>query len=175
MEYQRQKPLLEAKLRAIRGQINKVTAQSFDLLTKYLLGEIKYIVYDKYEPEIVEYSDFMCSYDKDKLRLVTIYGQDNGELNYAINNYSDGSGGSTKCYLFCNIEDAKIKLSELINSKPYHSIKVIETLRKYDLPVNNEKVVAYKSNYLKNLNDSNANLEKQIAQNKLSISNLDNI
>jgi hypothetical protein len=58
-----------------------------------------------YGPELISWDMFHTMY-QDKLRLVSIFGRDNGSFTYARGTYCDYSGGDKKFVPFNNYEDA---------------------------------------------------------------------
>lgn len=65
-------------------------------LDDFLSGKFTHIVrWDWYKIEIIEIASWLK--DTDGLRLLTLYGKTNGELNWRLGEYSDHSGGNHRC------------------------------------------------------------------------------
>ncbi|HDZ15596.1 hypothetical protein LCGC14_0501020 [marine sediment metagenome] len=162
--YKKVKDVLSSKTAYLREVINKVALESFDLLVDFLNGDIKYMVSDSYDPELIEYKDFRCDYDKNKLKLITLFGSDDGTLNWGINSYSDGSGSNKMYYAFNNREDALAKLEEVILAKGRITENIIKTAKKHNIELDAKKVKEFKDKMvktrLKNIESSKKEIEK---------------
>lgn len=157
---------LNEKLKFLRGCMNKITLKTFDTLTDFLTNKIKFIVEGGYYPKIIEFKDFRCDYDKQKLKLISLFGNDDGSLCYRLHTYSDGSGGSSsEFYPFTNKKDAVIKLSELLNEKAEKDCICdanITEANKYNIKLNKEKILEYKERKKKEYNDEIVRKQKEI-------------
>lgn len=86
----------------------------------YIDGKITHYVMDDYSgPRIVAFGDTKAEYAKvrDGKRLLSLYGDSQGNLQYRLSHYSDGSGGSVECYPAMSYEEAVQKCAELIELK----------------------------------------------------------
>lgn len=142
--YKNVKDVLSAKTTYLRTVINKAAIKSFDLLVDFLNGDIKYLVADSYNPELIEYKDFRCDYNKTKLRLITLFGNDDGTLNWNVSRYSDGSGNGSNYYAFNNYKDALAKLEEVILAKDSINENLIKTAKKHNIQLDDKKVKEFK-------------------------------
>ena len=61
---------------------------SFDLLVRFLTGGLRWVVTKGYAPKIVEWKH--GSYEG-RLRLLTLFGRDDGSLSFTLSRYCDGS------------------------------------------------------------------------------------
>lgn len=104
---------------------------------------------------------FSYAYDAPKfegMRLLSLYGDSNGNLEYRISDYGDGSGYEKDKSLnfFNSKEEALVFLQNKLDyCKEYNSIH-IDTAKKYGLKLDDEKLLAYK-------NRVRASVEKDIA------------
>lgn len=137
---------IEAKGRILRN----VSEDSFKTLVDYICGNIKWIVkVSSHSPELIQFVDFGKTYERD-LRLVSIFGKDDGTLQYAIGQYSDLSGGHSSFMPFTNYQSAFEYFKEqLINS--YYSEKTFEQAKKYEITLDREKVEKYKEKSRKDI------------------------
>jgi len=65
-------------------------------LTMFISGRVEYVVFGGYgDMKIVKFNDVMFEEDStfgsDDLKLITLFGNTNGDLNFRMNRYSDGS------------------------------------------------------------------------------------
>lgn len=106
---------LQALLKSSTLSVNKfIDGKGMDTLIAFLSGSIKYVVKDSYcieKPQ--EFDKAAISYENhygdtrfDALKLLSVAGKSNGDLEYRINRYSDGSGGSFEIHPFESYEDA---------------------------------------------------------------------
>jgi hypothetical protein len=158
-EYQ----ILRNKLQYAGSVIKNISPESFDTLVNYLTGEIKWIVKNcSYSPEIIEFKNFTENYE-DKLRLVSIYGKDDGSLTYAIGQYYDFSGGNTNFTPFTSYESAFSHFKEQVLKCTVNE-KIISISKKYEITLDAKGVEEYRRNTLKGLDNNIENYNAQIAK-----------
>lgn len=151
-----------------------ISNDSFATFVNFVTGKIKYIVIGNYDFEIVEYDKFNIQYERD-LKLITLFGCTDGGLQYRIDTYSDGSGGSNqKLYPFTDYDLALQKLKELIYESTLNEV-TIRAARKYKIELPKDKVSDYKKRqsemHRKNIDYHEGNA----AQSKKLLDALDNI
>lgn len=86
----------------------------------FIAGKITHFVTASYEGVILEsLAAGVASTDKyDRaLKLLSLYGDSNGDLQWRINHYSDGSGSSRKVYPFCSEEEALAFARKLVSDE----------------------------------------------------------
>ncbi len=147
---------VEYKLSALSKTIDNISMEAFDMVGKFLRDEYKYVVESEYAPcikpfAIEENMKTMgsCGWDNvkcDGIKLITLLGSSEGNLNFRLNQYRDGSGGGTKISLFVTLEEAKEKLVEIINSKKELSEGNITELKKWGIEPDKEKYKVYMDN-----------------------------
>lgn len=153
--------------------LKNVSPESFDTLVNYLTGEIKWIVKTGYSPELIEFKDFIQTYE-DKLRLVSLYGRSDGSLTYAIGEYSDWSGGHKIFKPFVNYEDALVyfKNQLLQNDVSWDRLKMA---KQYNIELNKDKIEKFKNNEKERMNKDIENWSKSINTYKEKLEELNNI
>ena len=138
--------LLRAKLEMIRGYIKNINIEAFDMVEDFLMGNYKYYILERWNPEIKEFNlEEMTMGDDECLdfKLISLCGRSNGDLAWRINEYFDGSGFRRTMWVFKGIEEAKEKLKEIIESYEKYSIEQITELKKWNIPLNVEKHKLY--------------------------------
>lgn len=90
-------------------------------LDDYLAGKITHFVVVTYfgvsiVPAINALQSNNERYDRE-MKLLTLYGCSNGDLQFRINYYSDGSGSSTEAYPFTSKEEAQAFAKDLVAKK----------------------------------------------------------
>ncbi len=106
-----------------RAKVIKSLQKVFDFLDK----KITHFVYTSYcKIAIVPFDEFMKSqytpYDKNKLKLLCLYGDSNGDMQWKINEYRDGSGSWSDCIPCSSFEEAA-KIVEEICLKEFEDIR----------------------------------------------------
>lgn len=158
-EYQ----ILRNKLEYTGSVLKKISPECFTTLTNYLTGEIKWIVLNSnYKPELIEFKNFTEHYE-DKLRLISIYGKDDGTLSYAVGAYYDFSGGSTFFEPFTDYDSAFNHFKSQV-LKCNYSEELIGVSKKYNIELDKDKLEQYKSGRIeaikKNIESYKATIEK---------------
>lgn len=153
--------LLREKTSYLKKVVKNISESSFDMVADFLAGDIKYVVEGDWNPEIFEFKDFRCDYDRQKLKLITLFGNDDGTLNFRLGSYSDGSGSSKEIHVFKTLEDAIDKLKEILLAKKDYSEDTIVKAKKYGIELDAEKVQAYKDRALAGMDN---NIQGSITQ-----------
>jgi hypothetical protein len=97
--------------------LRNVSAKSFDMITQFLCGDVKWVVIEGYSPELVEWRHGMY---EGKLRLLSLFGRDYGSLSFSLSAYCDGSDEYRNRYAytpFSDYKDALAKWLELASKK----------------------------------------------------------
>ncbi|WP_132436427.1 hypothetical protein [Pseudomonas aeruginosa] len=93
---------------------------SLDLLQKVMSGQVTHIFVSGYSPEIFEWDGGKGMYEEDRdynrvevkgIKLLSLYGYSDGDLEYRLHHYRDGSGGSQQVFPTCSYEEA-LKLAQ---------------------------------------------------------------
>lgn len=163
---------LKLKLNYVGLALKNADEKSFETLVNYITGEIKFIVVECYNVELLPINEFNELYEN-KLRLISLYGKDDGTFGYAVGEYYDYSGGNKKFHPFSNYEDALEKLKEIVISKDV-SDEIIEVSKKYGFELDKEKLKQFKSKRIESLNTNIENHQKYIDTWKKSIDELNN-
>ena len=86
--------------------------------------------------------DFGCQ-RYDSMRLLSLYGDCSGNLEFRINTYSDGSGADEPVMFFKNKEQALGFIQAKIDSLAEYTSEIIEMAEEYGLLLNHDKLKAY--------------------------------
>lgn len=107
-----QREKIEAHLEYAGKALKGISPDSFKLLCAFLTGRVKWIVRLGYNREIIKWDTGTC--DR-QLRLVSLFGRDDGTLMYRHSQYYDGSDHKSgdEFIPFENYEEAKAKWAEL--------------------------------------------------------------
>ncbi len=93
---------------------------SLELLKKVMSGQVTHIFVSGYSPEIFEWDGGKGMYEEDRdynrvevkgIKLLSLYGYSDGDLEYRLHHYRDGSGGSQQVFPTCSYEEA-LKLAQ---------------------------------------------------------------
>ena len=171
--------LLEAKIKELNEQKNslymsvldekKLVADrekrmakfhKLDLLDKLIKNEVTHLVIvEGYCPKIVKFEEEIKStkrYDK-SLKLLTLFGDTKGDLNWRMSHYSDGSGTSKEVIPASSEEDA-IKISkgivadsvatlpDVLRNNGYYFNTIVEQALEHSVTVPQEFIDVYNKN-----------------------------
>ena len=76
-----------------------------------------YVVYNMWHPKILRFEDAVSDFGKRLPRLLTLYGQSDGDLSWMLGQYSDNSGGDCEVCPCLSHEEAIEKLSEFLQQR----------------------------------------------------------
>jgi len=133
-------------------------------------GKITHAVSWNYgSPKISKLEDVLKGKDRwDKwLKLVTLFGKNNGDLSFKVNEYSDGSGSNTEIFPCKSDEDGRLQIIEKIkrdmplkkDSRWKITSWVIMALQ-YDIPVSDEYMQIADEETLKTRNSNISNAKQ---------------
>lgn len=165
--YNQRRKELRARLEYAGLALKNASEESFKTLVDYITGEIQWVVVKHYDIQILPINEFNQMYE-DKLRLISIFGTDNGTFTYAIGDYYDLSGGNKKFIPFKTYEDALSCFKQLILESPV-SEKNIEIAEKFGFALHKEKVEEWKKKQTEELSRNIAKYEDSIKAWKESI------
>jgi hypothetical protein len=139
------------------------------LLLDFIDEKITHYVTEDYSGlSIIEFTDTVCDGDRNesnpsnrKLKLLSLFGESNGDLQWKLSRYRDGSGMYSDVFPCCSLEEAVLVLRERLLASlniDRPNPRTVEVADKYgiDIPVEYRDVVR------KSLI---SNIEKQIADN----------
>ena len=139
--------VLKLKLQSLTKLSENIKPESFNRILDFMSGNITHVVIDSYSGvEIKEFNKAIEQtedYDSSKIKLCTLYGVSDGNIEYYINSYSDGSGhGKVQIKPFCSYEEAFDYAKELIINKfdKYPSISLIKNSSSLNFDLDSEKV-----------------------------------
>ena len=152
--------------------------QTFDLFADVVAGNIEYATQDcnfEYLSEIIPFEKAVSqtkeyhSENFEEIKLLSLFGNSDGDLSYRLYDYRDGSGSSRKFKFFRNKQEVIKYLEEYMEKK--------DVLREYDLPIIRkfmeipqhilDKTItaienSHKQNYEKSLQQAKDNLDKSL-------------
>lgn len=87
-----------------------------DFITK---GVACYVVDNSYgEIEVLNFGDSHAEYGgRNSFRLLSLFGNSKGQLDWKLNTYADGSGSYTECIPCASKEDARAAIAERLNAR----------------------------------------------------------
>lgn len=176
--YRISKASIDQKCQYLRKHIDNVTVDSFDVLTKFLKGEIKYVVCGGWSPKILDYNkeEMDTSFGDRDLKLLTLFGRSDGTLTWGINRYRDGSGGdSTWCGVATSYDEAKELLTNAIKEYGRINEYVINEAKKHNIELDLEMVGAYKEKRKAEILKSIESKKKEVEKYESDITELENL
>ncbi len=163
---------LRAKLNYIGSALKNANEEAFNTFVDYVTGRIKWIVVNHYDYQLLSIDEFDEMY-KDKLRLISIFGKDDGSFTYAIGDYCDFSGGNKKFIPFENYDDALFKLKELVINSDVNE-KNVALAKKYSFELCSDKINAWRNKRVEILNKNIKGLKEQISKQEQEVNNIIN-
>ncbi len=156
-EYSKICGVVSAKINYMKALDKRLEHKSFDLLYDFISGKIKYLVTQTYSGyEIVGFNSTMSTnddYDSTKIKLITLFGRSDGNLEYNLHTYSDGSGsGKTIIHPFKTKEDCISFISKKLDEKEKYSECDIKTMKKYGIKPDERKLAAFKEYRIEQIN-----------------------
>ena len=151
------------------GHLDRTGMINFVRLLDFLCGNIKWFIEVSYgklklKPieELDQYAgDYNGSYSG--MKLFTLFGNTNGNLQYKMNDYGDGSGGDTTIYVFCDYEEALEEFKKIIREWKSLTQEIIDLAKEYGVRLDSLKVNEF---YKKKRTDLEKILNKNIAENE---------
>lgn len=112
----------EMELLALKKQREDLLKRAkLELLDKFVNGGIThYVQVERWDvPKILQFNATVDSYNKyerglSKMKMLSLYGRSDGDLEWRLNNYADGSGSDTAVIPCASEEEAKQVLREQI-------------------------------------------------------------
>ena len=159
-KYREQSALMNAKIKSMDMLQKNLSEGDFDRLVDFMSGNCKYVVKLGWSPKISLFDkELIDNWEGrfDAIRLVSVFGDSDGNVKYRLNQYKDGSGSWEEIVPFGTHEQAVEYFRDFIFNKAlekgvtYDMIKISEEYG-FDLPIdamrdfyNKEKVKADKS------------------------------
>lgn len=97
--------------------VDKAHEGQLDLLKKVMTGQVTHVFVNSYSPAIFEWDGGKEIYDIERdygretlkgIKLISVYGYSDGDLEYRLHTYRDGSGGSEQMFPVCSYEEALV-------------------------------------------------------------------
>lgn len=161
---------LRAKMSHIGLALKNANEKSFETLVDFITGEIKWVVVNHYDLEILEIDKFTQMYE-DKLRLFSLFGNDDGTFTYAVGDYYDFSGGNKKFYPFKTYDEAIAKFKDVVLAKGV-SDRTLLLCEKYGFVFPDSEIKEYKSKQVLELEKRIASYNEQIQKWQQSIDSI---
>ena len=172
--YRNECNLLREKLNYVGLAFKKADKKNFELFVNYICGKITHVVINQWsEPQLITFEEFHQQYE-DKLRLISLYGKDDGTFSYAIGDYNDYSGGHKHFSPFTNYDDAFEKFKYFVLESEIKE-SIIKLARTHKIKLDKDKMFKYKEKCIKENTEHIASYQKQILTCEESIKNIENI
>lgn len=156
-EYEKMCKEFDFKTRVVREKLSFLyklektfSKQKLNQLIDFISGDVKFIVYERYgDLEISEYDSSIATKEYgrfESVRLLSVYGTTDGDLQYKINEYCDGSGTWSKVYPCKTAEQALLILKErfFVLLEKGLTDSLLKVSQKYNIQVPKDKIEEYK-------------------------------
>lgn len=162
------KKILSAKLDSLSKMVQGVSVGSFELLSDVICGNITHVVIESYSCKIMEWEKFIGTdeYSQDRLRLLSVYGYDDGSLTFYQGRYSDASGGSGQKFIPCKtIDEAIVAFEQVLLKATYWDEDTIARAEQYGIKLPADRVEEVKKRrrdeIQKSIDDHSKAIEKK--------------
>jgi len=143
--YDKLRALTINKCDYLRQFVDNASIEQFDRLTKFLTGNIKYIVCQGYDTNIIPFDEILLDSDKSGLRLLTLFGRGKGVLDWGINKWADGSGIDTRIFdVATDYEEAKASFKLAVAQYGILTPNIIKNARTHNIELDAEMLEKYK-------------------------------
>jgi hypothetical protein len=141
-----------------------------------------YVTMEGYrEPEIHSFDEAM-DYKNDYIKrygekLLVLFGGSKGDLQWKINNYSDGSGRYIDVIPCLSFKEAEEKIKEWVNSefKNHPELEVIKLAKQYNIKIPTEYIEEYKSRIKKYNEKREKERDEQAKKDKQNLENIEDL
>lgn len=121
---------------------------------------------------LIDSVDYHGSCRFDSMRLLSLYGKSNGDFEYRINDYSDGSGSDNKVMFFKSKQEAIDFMQSEINKLDTYTQTHADASQKYGLKLNEAILLKHKMKQAKYIKDDIENMENNLARRKTELSEI---
>jgi hypothetical protein len=134
--------VVREKLSYLKKTSKNLNKEALNKLTRYLTGTYKYIVQGGYSIQILTKEDWkekeVCK-GYPELRLVSIFGRDDGTFTFGLGEYYDASGSSTS-FMPCNtLKEAISYAQKLVNKEKNYHESHLELEKEYEIKLDPTK------------------------------------
>jgi hypothetical protein len=142
-ELKKESSIVREKLSYLKRTSKNLNKEVFNKLTSYLAGTYKYIVQDGYSIQILTKEDWkekeVCKDYFPELRLVSIFGRDDGTFTFKLGQYYDDSGSSTS-FMSCNtLKEAISYVQNLVDKEDRYHESHLELEKEYKIKLDPAK------------------------------------
>lgn len=145
---------IEYEKRATRTIISNLKAfqdnadnDHFNTLLDFMCGDIKYLLFSQKwrSYDIIEFKDAMSydGYSRSSMRLLSLYGKTDGNLEYALHQYPEGSSTETIIIPFKSYDSALSELINIITNKDKLEDRDFEASKKFNIKLDGDKLKSY--------------------------------
>lgn len=157
---------MRLKFDFIGKALKKADKSVFDTLVDYITGDIKWVIIHNYGSyKLIPFDELNQEYDK-KLRLISLFGETNGDLSYHVGSYSDYSGSSNKILVYKYYDSAVLELKEIIENLESYNQDNIDEAEKHKIKLDPTKVLEFMNKKFKSFDTTIADLENSLKTKK---------
>lgn len=160
---------VEERMNYVGKVLKNVSRETFDTLILLLTDRAKWVVIGGYCPRIIEWKHERCQYGKDRLRLLSLFGLDDGTFSFRRSAYSDGSdsGSGDEFFVFATHDEAKKKWLEVVGDRIGEHI--IKTADEHGIGLPKESLAKWRRSQVDAANKSIEDLKRKIEEHRLRI------
>lgn len=179
-DFKEQSKILSDKFKFIANAIRVADENSFNTLLAFLEGKIKYFLIDEtYAPNVVSFSELVEKYsDSDYwsgVNLISLFGNDKGDLQYMVGDYYNGYEKKTHVIPFENEIDAINALKKIIDNQKQYNDYTIEAAKKHGFKLDSEKLDYYIDDKKRSYESSVKSYSQSVETYKVKISEIETL
>lgn len=149
---------LTTQINWMKSFVKNISEESFKRLELFVSGKVTHLVLTKYDLEIKTFDEFMAN--EYGMKLISMFGKDDGSMTFGVSSYSDGSGGYNNHTVIpatsygealAVLQDAFNKSIETRRAVNSYDIKTAE---RYGLHIPKDILEAYYNKQIEEINTS---------------------
>jgi len=167
---------ISTQLNWMKSFLSKVDEDSLKRLMMFIDGSVTHMVSTDYDLEILTFDEFMTN--EYGMKLLTMFGKDDGSMAFAVGRYSDGSGSwHDKLVVPCSsYEQAIILLQEELDKRTNKNGKCdsydVKVSEKYGIKIKQQYLDVYYENKKQQIQEQIISLQGQIKKKEEEINKL---
>lgn len=110
----------------------------------------------------------------DSMRLLSLYGKADGNLEFRVNDYSDGSGSDSNVVFFKSRKEALTFMQNEFDKLTEYSESYLEIAKKYELKVDSEKLRVFQEKKKDSIKKYISEAESKLDELKKQLTNVEN-
>lgn len=160
-QHRKEADTIKKKIEYLRKVKPEAVKEAVDRIIKFIGGEYTHVVQESYSDISIRRLDDILLTSFSNIKLVSLFGADDGTLSYKLNTYSDGGGGDTNIFLCESYLEAKELFKKQVEERSLVSDRTLAEAKKHGISVSDRLIQATKEAKIKTLTE---NLESRLKE-----------